>query len=35
MRSIMLSTVKDYPAYEFYKKNGFKEAEGIVVLCKE
>lgn len=32
MNGIMLNTEKEFPSYKFYRKNGFKELEGLVVL---
>ena len=34
MNGIMLNTEKSFPSYKFYKKNGFKELEDLVVLGK-
>ena len=35
IHGVLLSTERTYPAYEFYKKNGFQEIEGIVLMGKE
>ena len=34
VEGIILNTEKDYPSYEFYKKNGFKVIGDLVVLGK-
>ena len=35
IHGVLLSTERTYPAYVFYKKNGFQEIEGIVLMGKE
>lgn len=34
MNGIILNTERNYPAQEFYEKNGFKLLDDLVVLCK-
>ena len=34
MQGILLNTEKSYPSYGFYRKNGFEEIEGLVVMGK-
>ncbi len=34
MNSIILNTEKDFPSNDFYKRNGFEEIDGLVVLGK-
>ena len=34
MQGILLNTEKSYPSYGFYRKNGFVEIEGLVVMGK-
>lgn len=35
MKGILLNTERTYPAYGFYRKNGFTEIEGLAVMGKE
>lgn len=35
MKGILLNTERTYPAYGFYRKNGFTEIEGLTVMGKE
>ena len=35
MKGMLLNTEKSYPSYGFYRKNGFTEIEGLVVMGKE
>ena len=35
MKGILLNTEKSYPSFNFYRKNGFMEIEGLAVMGKE
>lgn len=34
LNGIMLNTEKNFPSFQFYKKNGFKNSESLVIMGK-
>ena len=34
MNAIILNTEREFSSYDFYKKNGFEEINGLAVLAK-